>query len=57
MEHNGGCRCGAVRYEFGGPPVTRALCHWSDCRRHAGAPVVGWLVVERDAVWIARGTP
>jgi hypothetical protein len=33
-----------------------ALCHCSDCRRHAGAPMVGWaLVTEADLE--LSGTP
>jgi hypothetical protein len=33
-----------------------ALCHCSDCRRHAGAPMVGWaLVAEADLE--LSGTP
>ena len=41
----GGCHCGAIRYEITSDPITHALCHCSDCRRSAGAPVVGWAMV------------
>ena len=40
--HTGHCHCGAVRYEVDAEPKWSALCHCADCRRHAGAPVVGW---------------
>jgi hypothetical protein len=33
-----------------------ALCHCADCRRHAGAPMVGWAMVAADKVAIT-GTP
>jgi hypothetical protein len=51
----GGCHCGAVRYETSGESITHALCHCSDCRRHAGAPMVGWAMFEEDKVTITKG--
>ena len=51
----GGCHCGAVRYEATGEPITHALCHCSDCRRHAGAPMVGWAMFPESAVIITKG--
>lgn len=53
----GGCHCGAVRYRIDGEPTARALCHCSDCRRHAGAPVVAWTMFPEKALKITRGTP
>ncbi len=40
----GQCHCGAVQYEVTGKPINHALCHCTDCRRHAGAPMVGWAM-------------
>lgn len=57
MKLTGGCHCGAVRYEVDGDPYTHALCHCSDCRRHAGAPMVGWTLYPDDALTITKGTP
>jgi len=42
MELEGGCHCGAVRYRVSGEPEHIALCHCTDCRKSAGAPMVGW---------------
>jgi hypothetical protein len=53
----GGCHCGAVRYEIEGEPLHHALCHCSDCRRHAGAPMVGWAMFPVDAVRTVKGEP
>ena len=53
----GGCHCGKVRYEAAGDPLTHALCHCTDCRRHAGAPMVGWTMYPSAAVKITQGTP
>jgi hypothetical protein len=33
-----------------------ALCHCSDCRRHAGAPMVGWAMFKSGQVAI-EGEP
>lgn len=51
----GGCHCGAVRYETSGEAITHALCHCSDCRRHAGAPMVGWAMFKESQIRIIQG--
>ena len=51
----GGCHCGAVRYEAEGEALTHALCHCTDCRRHAGAPMVGWTMYPEAAVRVTQG--
>jgi hypothetical protein len=51
----GGCHCGALRYEALGEAITHALCHCSDCRRHAGAPMVGWAMFPETQVRITKG--
>lgn len=56
MVLTGGCRCGAVRYALEGEPAHNALCHCADCRRSAGAPVVGWALYPRERVRVT-GTP
>jgi hypothetical protein len=53
----GGCHCGAIRYQAEGDPITHALCHCTDCRRHAGAPMVGWTMYPNDAVKVTKGQP
>jgi hypothetical protein len=57
MATSGGCHCGAIRYEAEGEALTHALCHCTDCRRHAGAPMVGWTMYKIDAVEVIKGTP
>ena len=42
----GRCHCGAVRYEMPAEVAHHALCHCADCRRHAGAPMVAWVMVR-----------
>ena len=53
----GGCHCGAIRYEVEGEPIVHALCHCTDCRRHAGAPMVGWTMYPTSAVKVTKGSP
>ena len=53
----GGCHCGHVRYELDGDALTHALCHCSDCRRHAGAPMVGWTMYPETALRVTKGEP
>jgi len=52
MAVTGQCRCGAVRYTAQGQPAHHALCHCADCRRSAGAFMVGWALFPRDRVTI-----
>ena len=57
MSITGGCHCGRIRYQAEGEAVTHALCHCNDCRRHAGAPMVGWTMYPAAAVKITKGEP
>lgn len=57
MTITGGCHCGAIRYQAEGQPLSHALCHCTDCRRHAGAPMVGWTMYPVDAVKVTKGEP
>src|SRR3546814_855076 len=52
----GRCHCGNIHYSMPTEVVHHALCHCSDCRRHAGAPLVGWGLVGQDALEVS-GTP
>lgn len=53
----GGCHCGEIRYELDGEPLHggQALCHCSDCRRAAGAPLVGWAMFPEGALRVLNG--
>lgn len=52
----GRCHCGAISYEMPAEVLHHALCHCADCRRHAGAPMVGWAMVPAETLKVA-GTP
>ena len=49
----GRCHCGAIQFEVQGEPVYSALCHCSDCRRNAGAPMVGWALFPEGQVKVS----
>ena len=53
----GGCLCGAVRYQATGAALARTLCHCRSCRRAAGAPSLAWAVFPNDAFRFTAGTP
>jgi hypothetical protein len=56
MKYEGGCRCGAIRYEVSGTPRV-ALCHCRDCRRSSGAPVVAWAAFAENEFALTKGEP
>jgi hypothetical protein len=53
----GGCLCGALRYESSDPPVDTGYCHCSLCRRSTGAPVLAWASVPVTSFSYVRGAP
>lgn len=53
----GGCHCGAVRYEANGEALHHAICHCTDCRKAAGAPLVSWIAYKADDVEVTKGSP
>jgi hypothetical protein len=55
MELTGGCQCGAVRYRVKGEPQHNVLCHCVDCRKSAGAPMVGWAAFAEADFAIEQG--
>jgi hypothetical protein len=55
MTLQGGCQCGAVRYEVKGMPQHVALCHCSDCRKSAGAPMVAWAAFAEAEFALLQG--
>lgn len=55
--HQGGCLCGGLRYEFTAPLQDIAHRHCSTCRRSSGGIVTTWITVPLTSFrWLA-GTP
>jgi hypothetical protein len=57
MTEAGGCLCGAVRYQVSGTARHVALCHCTDCRKSAGAPMVAWAAFPENAFTLTKGAP
>ena len=57
MKREGGCFCGAVRYEVVGEPLMVEHCHCLHCRRIHGAPFVTWAEFSADGFRYLRGAP
>ena len=57
MMLEGGCQCGAVRYRVEGDPHHAALCHCTDCRASAGAPVMAWAAFSSSDFAVLTGEP
>jgi hypothetical protein len=53
--YQGGCLCGAVRYEARGVARYLCFCHCVSCRRAAGAAVVPWATFARAQLRVTRG--
>ena len=52
--HQGGCLCGGLRYEFTAPLQDIAHCHCSTCRRSSGGIVTTWITVPLASFrWLA----
>lgn len=54
---DGGCLCGAVRYEASGAAVGITHCHCRTCRRASGAPLVTWAGFGSDKFKFTQGRP
>ncbi|OCC24032.1 aldehyde-activating protein [Croceicoccus estronivorus] len=57
MSQEGGCQCGAVRYQITGEAEHSAVCHCADCQASSGAPIVAWLAVKEDRLTLKQGAP
>ncbi len=53
----GGCHCGAIRYEMPVEVLHHALCHCVDCRRSSGAPMVAWAMIPANRLRVTKGSP
>ena len=57
MAMDGGCYCGAVRYEAAGEPAMRAQCHCRECQYITGGGPNFFMMVPADGFTYTKGTP
>jgi len=53
----GRCLCGAVRYEFRGPPKWVVHCHCNSCRRQVSSPLATVVGVLKKNFHFTAGAP
>jgi hypothetical protein len=56
MKLEGGCYCGALRYESAGEPILRAQCHCSACQVFSGGGANYFILMPSDGFRYVRGT-
>jgi hypothetical protein len=54
--YQGGCQCGAVRYEIGDEPTGLNVCHCTDCQRQSGSAFSMSLRVPAASLRFISGT-
>lgn len=53
--YQGGCQCGAVRFEVVGTPKFVSNCHCNSCRKATGAAFSTWIGFNENSVhWLTR---
>lgn len=53
----GGCYCGALRYEVKGKPVFKAQCHCRACTHFAGGAPNLFMAMPANGFSYTKGTP
>lgn len=57
MKLEGGCYCGAVRYETEGEPVLKAQCHCRECQYISGGAPNMFMLMPRERFRYTKGAP
>jgi len=53
----GGCLCGAVRYQIRGVPLVSGTCQCRSCRKASAAAIVPWLHLDAGTLSFVSGKP
>jgi hypothetical protein len=54
-QREGGCACGAARYQLASAPMFVHCCHCRDCQRQTGSAFVLNALIETDRVILSSG--
>src|SRR5690554_6793419 len=55
--HDGGCRCGAVRFRVTAPPMLTMVCHCTGCQRMSSSAFSLSAAYPSDAFAVTQGEP
>ncbi|MDX1283217.1 GFA family protein [Shewanella colwelliana] len=53
----GGCLCGALRYQVSAMPFDSDYCHCSQCQKSSGAVAVSWMDFNVEQITWLKGAP
>ena len=57
MKINGGCHCGAIKYEAEVDPASVAICHCTDCQTLSGSAFRTVVPAKREGFKMLAGEP
>lgn len=57
IPYEGGCDCGAIRYECSGEPMVTVNCHCRSCQYGSGSSHATGMILAREAFSILQGEP
>jgi hypothetical protein len=53
----GGCLCGAIRFECRAEPITAVFCHCRTCQKFHAAPYAACALMPQGAIVVLSGEP
>ena len=57
VSHDGGCRCGKVRFRITAPPLLTMACHCTGCQRMTGSAFSLSAAIPSEGFSVTQGEP